>query len=344
KGKWDFRMKKAWEIEEAGDDVIGSVQNIKSAHDGRIYIVDSKNHKIYIFSKEGRFVSSFGERGEGPGEIKNFEMGEQLFVVDQSVIVVDRARISYFSLDGTFKKSLLYSTQMRPRTFFSEEVFISAPVSTVGLRDKTAKIKWYHVIDRSEKIIAEFRPFKEAAATNQSGGRQVTVVAIFGGVTPIMIVKHRNGKVYYGMSNTYAINRLDLKSKKTLSFSIDGREPKEITPAVKKELAKGLGDVPRDMLERIMDGLPEKASFFQDIEIDKNGLIYVFLSNPTGEPLQAVDIFSPEGKYLYSSQLRVEEGLSIQAVYLRDHLLVIAAEDEEGTVKVTKYSVQLPVL
>lgn len=115
-------------------------------------------------------------------------------------------------------------------------------------------------------------------------------------------------------------------------------------PAVKKELSRDLGDIPQDMLKRIMDGLPPKASFYQDIEIDKHGLIYVFLPNPTGDSLQAIDIFSPEGKYLYSSQLRVEEGLSIQVVYLWDDLLVIAAEDEEGTIKVIKYSVDLPVL
>jgi hypothetical protein len=96
------------------------------------------------------------------------------------------------------------------------------------------------------------------------------------------------------------------------------------------------------MLKRIMDGLPKKASFYQDLAIDNSGLIYVFLANPTAGPIQGIDIFSSEGKYLYSSQLRVEDGSSIQAIYLRDDLLVIAVEDEEGTVKVAQYSVQLP--
>jgi hypothetical protein len=342
KGKWDFQMKKTWEVEEGGKDVIGSVQNIGSADDGRVFIMDSKNYKIYIFSPEGKFISSFGKRGEGPGEIKNFSMGDQLFVVDQHVIVVDRARISYFSLDGTFEKSIVYSTQMRPREFVSDEVLISAPVIPQVLREKTAKIKWYNVNDQKEKIISEYEPFKEAAATDRGPGRTVTVVAVFSGVTPIMMVKYRNNRVYYGMCNTYTINRVDIKDKKTFSFSIEGREPREITPAIKKELAKGLGDIPQDMLERILDGLPKKASFYQDLVIDNRGFIYVFLANPTAEPIQGIDIFSPEGKYLYSSQLRAAEGSTIQAIYLRDNLLVIAVEDEEGTVKVAQYSVQLP--
>jgi hypothetical protein len=156
-----------------------------------------------------------------------------------------------------------------------------------------------------------------------------------------MMAKYRNNRVYYGMCNSYTINRVDLKDKKTFSFSIEGREPREITKAIKKELAAGLGDIPRDMLDRILDGLPEKASFYQDLAIDNQGFVYVFLANPTAGPIQGIDIFSPGGKYLYSSQLRAEED-TIQAIYLRDDLLVIAGEDEEGTVKVTQYSVQLP--
>ena len=342
KGTWDFRMDKTWEVEEAGDDVIGSVQNIDSADDGRVFIMDSKNYKIYIFSPEGKFISSFGKKGEGPGEIKNFSMGEQLFVVDQHVIVVDRSRISYFSLDGSFEKSIVYSPQMKPREFVSAEALISAPVNPELLGGKTANIKWYNVIDKSEKTIAEYEPFKRAAATDRSLGRTVTVVAVFSGVTPIMMVKYRNNQVYYGMCDTYAINRVDLEDKKTLSFSFEGREPQEITPAIKKELAKGLGDIPQDLLEQIMNGLPPKASFYQDLVIDNNGFIYVFLANPTSAPIQDIDIFSPEGKYLYSSILRFEEGSTIQAIYLRDNHLVIAVEDEEGTVKVAHYSVQLP--
>jgi hypothetical protein len=342
KGKWDFKMEKTWEVEEAGNDVVGSVQNIGSADDGRVYILDSKNYKIYIFSPEGKFISSFGKKGEGPGEIKNFNSGDQLFVVNKHVLVADRSRISYFSLDGTFEKSVIYLTQMKPREFISDEAFISAPVNPDLLGGKTAKIKWYNVNDKSEKVIAEYQPFKNAAASDRGSGRTVTVVAVFSGVTPIMMVKYRNNRVYYGMCDTYTINRVDLKDKKTSSFSVEGREPREITPEIKKELAKGLGDIPQDLLEQIMDGLPKKASFYQDLVVDNRGFIYVFLANPTAKPIQGIDIFSPEGKYLYSSQLRFEEGSTIQAIYLRDNLLVIAVEDEEGTVKVVQYSIQLP--
>jgi hypothetical protein len=78
--------------------------------------------------------------------------------------------------------------------------------------------------------------------------------------------------------------------------------------------------------------------------IDKNGLIYVFVSDPDKNSLQALDIFSPEGKYLYSSELKVREGLSIYNIHLKDDLLVIATEDEEGELRIAKYLIKLPAL
>jgi len=345
RGKWNFQMTKIWEIETAGNDVIAEVQNIRSAKDGRIYIVDSKNYKIYIFSKEGKFISSFGKRGEGPGEIKNYHSGDQLFVLNNTLIFADRARIHYFSLDGTFTKSVIIPARLKPRSFVSQDIFISAPATVADPRNKKAKINLYNITNQSETIISEFQPFEKATDSQEgSGGRRITIGIVIGNVTPLMFVKYRNGKIYYGKSDAYKIYVVDLKGKEITSFYMDGRKQKKVSKAYKKELANGLGDIPQDMLENILNGLPKNASFFQEIEIDKNGLIDVFVSDPDSKNLQAIDIFSPAGKYLYSSEIKVNEGNTIQNIYLKDDLLVIAADDEEGNLKVTKYSINLPVL
>ena len=343
KGKWDFRMTKIWEIEDAGTDVIGGVQNIRAAKDGRIYIVDSKNLKIYIFSKDGKFISSFGRKGEGPGEIRVFSMGDQLFVVNRSAIYVDRGRIHYFSLDGAYKKSIIIPSSLRPRCFVSEDVFVSAPPTVADPRQKKAKIKLYNLKEQAETVISEFYPFDKATDTQESaGGGRITVGIVIGNITPMIFVNYRDGKIYYGKSDSYKIDVVDLKGKELFGFYMEGRKQKKVSSAFKKELAAGLGDIPQKMVENIINGLPEHASFFQQIEVDKNGLIYVLVSDPDGKSIQAVDIFSPEGKYLYASEIKVEEGHSIQNIYLRDSLLVLAIEDEEDNPLVAKYSINLP--
>jgi hypothetical protein len=344
RGKWDFQVKNEWEIENAGNDVFGDIQNICSANDGRIYILDSKNFKIYIFNKEGEFISSFGRKGEGPGEIRNFRSGEQLFVVDNTIIYADRGRIHYFSLDGTYKKTCIVPTQLKPRTFVSEDAFISAPAYVIDQKNKSAKIKLYNIKDQTENTIADYRPFEKAKDTKESGGQRVTIGIVISNVTPLMYVKYRSSKVFYGMSDSYKINIVDLKGKKRDGFSVENRKQKNVSKKFKEELTKELGDIPQDMVKNILDGLPDKASFFQNIVIDRNGLIYVFVSDPDKTSLQALDIFSPEGKYLYSSEFKVKEGLSIYNIHLKDDLLVIAKEDEEGEFKVAKYWIKLPSL
>ena len=36
---------------------------------GRIYVADSCNHRIQVFSPEGKFLRSYGKAGTGPGEL-----------------------------------------------------------------------------------------------------------------------------------------------------------------------------------------------------------------------------------------------------------------------------------
>lgn len=148
KGKWDFGMKKMWELEKAGDDFFGIIQNIGSTEDGRIYLLDAKKFKIHIFSKEGTFISSFGKKGEGPGEIRNTQMGSQLYVVNNTIIYVDRNRLHYFSPDGTYRKTVTIPSRLRARSFVSEDEFISAPTLISDPRQKIAKIKLYNLKDK----------------------------------------------------------------------------------------------------------------------------------------------------------------------------------------------------
>ena len=84
----------------------------------------------------------------------------------------------------------------------------------------------------------------------------------------MVFVGVRNHKVYYGKSDSYKIDVVDLKGSENIGFYIEGRKRKPVSAAFKKNLTKGLGDIPQDMVKRIIDGLPEKASFFQGFSIN----------------------------------------------------------------------------
>ncbi|HIF94871.1 MAG: NHL repeat-containing protein [Myxococcales bacterium] len=53
----------------------------------RIYVADFENHRIQVFSNDGRQLSIFGSQGDGPGEFErptDLDIGPdgRIFVVD----------------------------------------------------------------------------------------------------------------------------------------------------------------------------------------------------------------------------------------------------------------------
>ena len=70
--------------------------------EGRIFVADSGNHRIQVFSRDGAFLSQFGSHGAGPGQL-NQPVG---IAIDQEgrIIVVEHLshRIQVFSRDGAF--------------------------------------------------------------------------------------------------------------------------------------------------------------------------------------------------------------------------------------------------
>ncbi len=342
KGKWDLQLKKLWEIEGGGTKNFGQVQNLKVSEDGRVYVLDNKLKKILIFDKDGKFLSEFGEMGEGPGEFKNFRQGDQLFILKNDLIFVDRERIHYFSLDGKFKKTVKTPSFLKPRRFISKDIFISAPIMIRDSGQKEEEIKSYDILTKTESVISKFKPFEKASTSSSNSGNRMRVGIIIGSITPLMNLDYKNGNLFYGMSDKYKITKRDLKNKSESSFLLKDRQQKPVSKKFLKDFSKRLKQIPEDMKKKIIDGLPKKASFFQRIAIQENGLVYVFVSDPDNNASQEIDVFSNNGKYLYSTGIKLEEGSNLGNITFSKDSLILSYEDEEGEIKVAKYQINQP--
>ncbi|MCE9615279.1 MAG: 6-bladed beta-propeller [Lentisphaerae bacterium] len=68
----------------------------------RLLVADAQRHRIAMFDPEGRFITSFGKRGEGPGE---FNFPTHITVdLNGRILVTDslNGRVQIFDRDGTF--------------------------------------------------------------------------------------------------------------------------------------------------------------------------------------------------------------------------------------------------
>lgn len=341
RGDWNFSAVKLWEISRAGEDVFGEPDRIRISDDGTVYISDPENGANYIFDRDGQFLKAFGKRGQGPGEVRQ---QRDIFVVDNQIYIVDTGMIHIFSKTGDYKESKRnQSYRHRPVVFLNKEEFIACPFGIFEAPGGGGKVSRVNLNDRSEKVITEFRIFEGGSA--RSGNLVGSFVMI--GLTPQMTVGYGNNKIYYGMNDTYKIHVADLDGNALDSFSLK-RKKNRVSDEAKRKSFERYGRISRNTREQFIKTTPNDCTFFCRIEIH-DGLIYVFVPDILRQNKQKIDIFSPEGKYLYSGLIKLEEGLTLLDSQLdnpviKDGCLYAVLQEESFKIKIVKYRIKYPPL
>ena len=101
--------------EEKEEELFSQISDIKEDNEGNIYIVDRKNHRITVFSYEGKFIRTIGNKGEGPAE---FNEPVSVGFLDDNILISDtqNRRFQLFDKRGTFIKS--YKLEIDSPGFF----------------------------------------------------------------------------------------------------------------------------------------------------------------------------------------------------------------------------------
>ena len=340
-GEWDFKLEKVWEIDSAGDEVLGHPQGIMVSDKGILFVSDSGNKIDYIFGEDGHYIRSFAERGEGPGEVQRHG---RFFYANDKVIIPDVGRIHYFSGEGEYLTTIRKDCE--PHVFIDENRLIDAPLSAVFLPDGKGKIMLCDLQSGKDTVISEFSAF-EGGVARSSGMVMDVIVPVF---SPLMTVGYAGDQVFWGMSDSYLINVTNLEGRDITSFSIDRKKTK-VSKRDKRDFFK-TDRMPAVMLKQIMDSMPDEVSSFYRIEVH-NKLIFVFIPEVDLENkslrIKQIDIFSPEGKYVYKAHLKFEKNRihltsPFHNIVIKNSFLYVVLQDEDDNVLVAKYKISLPTL
>jgi hypothetical protein len=96
--------------------------------------------------------------------------------------------------------------------------------------------------------------------------------------------------------------------------------------------------------QQFIAGFPERQTFYTKITTDEQGLIYAFVPDITDFGKQEIDIFSPDGSYLYHATLELPGGLErIRPLEFKGGHLYALARNEEGSTWLIKYEIRRPV-
>jgi hypothetical protein len=338
-GGWDFKPVKEWEIDSAGEDVFGVPSHMQVSDEGILYVYDKENKKNYMFDRHGAFIKSYGIKGQGPGEARD---QSAFFFVDDKILIVDVGRIHYFLPDGTYLHSVVNSLySRRPVLFLNEHEFVAVPLGLFEAPDFQAQIKRINLKTSQETTIANFEIFKGGIGR---AGKMVGTL-IVPGLTPLMTVGYGEGRLYFGRSDTYKIQVSDLNGKLLNTFSLN-RKKKSVPEDTKRKYFGRYSSMRKQALDQIIETTPNEATYYSRIEIHQ-GHIYLFIPDISRQNSQNIDIFSPEGKYLYRGILAIENHLTmiepqIHNPYIKDDYLYVSVMDETDNVKIIKYKVALP--
>lgn len=118
-GKWGKNPKVSLEyaknigdLESDDDNVLFYMpSDIAVDEDGNVYVLDSGNHRIQKFDREGNFLASLGRHGQGPGEFQypqsiDISAGGNIYVADSG-----NQKIHILKPDGTFDKDIRISDE-----------------------------------------------------------------------------------------------------------------------------------------------------------------------------------------------------------------------------------------
>lgn len=341
KGQWDFKPEQVWDAFEAKDDILVNVYGIVVADDGKVYALDWKYTKIFVFGPDGKFLFSFGKKGEGPGE---FKMPNSPTLTGKYLLVPDSSGIHYFTLDGKYLKTYKVTGYYFDGVWLDENRAVYTKETTED-KKQINRLKLLDIRDGSKKDLAKLE--SEEPMTAQSGGMRLTIKNTDS--TPMVILAAGDNALFFGKNDKYQIKKTGLDGKEILSFGVEGRVRKPITDEIKRKQFENVklngGKMPEDMIKKMMKTIPNEMTYFKRIQIDESGLIYVYLTDMTNKTGQELDIFSPDGKYLYHADLQLPEGLKrIGRIVFKGNYIYAFVEDEEGERKLVKYKIEKPVI
>jgi outer membrane protein assembly factor BamB len=101
--RWGKEGSKAGEFDFVGANLAdGARGSIAAGPDGKVYVSDSNNHRVQVFTADGSFVRQFGSFGSGAGQfILPFDLGADakgnVYVLDDELM-----RLSKFGPNGAF--------------------------------------------------------------------------------------------------------------------------------------------------------------------------------------------------------------------------------------------------
>jgi len=291
-----------------------------------IYALDTKETKVKVFDKYGKFLRAFGKKGQGPGEIDRPTRMEM--TKDSRLVLADMGnnKLVSFELDGSLAKELPTGKNWAlARLKFDSKGSIYAETRTFEETKWTSELKKF---DPELNLLATFASFEEKRP-------DPLLIQAFSRVYSLETRSDDLLVWTIARGDEYEFSVCDGTGKIIKRFN-RAYEPVKIPGTIKDRLTKEImGDqgIPPGVKFEVPGHFPSLDYFILD---DRDRVLvrtYAF-EEKAGERWLYHDVFDAEGHYV-ARFLLPEREMVFQAK--RDKLYCMVQESEEGIPLVKRY-------
>jgi hypothetical protein len=291
-----------------------------------IFVMDQKENKVRIFGPSGRLLSSFGRKGQGPGEFQTpsrigFDREGDLYIHD----LLGR-RLQYFSRNGKWIRDLSFAG------LDLSDVLVDSQGRFYAQNETRSAASTRFELTRFD---AGIRPLAVIASLERMRAKLIDMADM--GLPQIYICLNPRDELVWAKSTEYVIH-IHAPDGKPVREIIRDHPPTEVTAAAKARFNRLT-----DALERKFPlPMPKRTyvfpKFFPEIQAlfaDDEGRIFVrtYDRNPNGEILY--DVFNAEGTFVSRFSLPEREEAMVAK---KGRLYVIIRDRMEGDYLLKRYS------
>lgn len=296
-----------------GEFQFSSIRQIDADDSGRIYLLDYKESHVKVFNPEGAYLLTFGKPGQGPGEL---DRPSRMHVGKDQVMVPDIGRrMSFFSLDGEFVRSLSMKEVWGLLVRFDTKGNIYL---TEGLLDPSNPRYVVKKFNANMKFVREIASSPAPNATKD-----------FNPFMPIGYWQIRyDDCLVYGYPEAYELQIFNPEGV-VIKKIIRDYDPIEVS---EEEKEAQLADLPEQVAANV--SFSKCHSAFYRFVLDEKGRIYVRTWEKAQDGVSFLyDVFDEEGKYITRFPLKG----TLHSV--KSNKLYAVEEDEEGYEVAKRYGI-----
>ena len=174
--------------------------------EGRIFILDTRNSRVQCFSKEGKFLFSFGRYGQGPGELS--ESAKRIKILeDNNIYIIDRLHknINVYDRNGEFIRSWKINYSYDDIELIDGKYYLSHSYMRVDLKP-------IHVMNKLGEIEGSFGTIiepEDGILKKISKEKNPILEKFFEGPSYSCINRNKNKEIFFSLQIPYRIIKYD---------------------------------------------------------------------------------------------------------------------------------------